>query len=790
MTDGLEVGKRVLVQFGKQKFYSALIRKIHHQKPFDVTPKLIETILDEKPLLHERELEFWEWIASYYLCTVGEVMNASLPAALKLSSETTLVMHPDFSGDMQHLKDDEYMIGEALSISKKLEIRDLQKITGRKNVYPIIRSLIDHGVALFHEEVNEVYKPKVETFVRLTEFYRDKTNLKILFDELGRAPKQLEMLMHYLRLSPKYEKVRKSTLTKESGDSGALVKRLAEKEVFEESREEVSRLTEKEIESLSHFELNEEQSAAYAEMQEIYKQKSVVLLEGVTGSGKTHLYFKLIQEQIEAGKQVLFLLPEISLTVQLIQRLQAVFGNQVGVYHSRYSQNERVEIWHKTLKQEYKIIVGARSAIFLPFPSLGLIIVDEEHDASFKQSEPDPKYQARDASIILAHRHGAKTLLGSATPSLESRRNAELGRYGIVHLNNRYQGIKMPIIHLVDMKEARESKQLYTHFSFKLINAIKEALQKKEQVILLQNRRGYSSYVTCQTCGWIPMCHQCDISLTYHKYADYLACHYCGFKTKTRTKCQACGSATMIIKGFGTEKVEDDLQTLLPGARIDRLDWDAAKKKNAYEEILERFAQRETDILVGTQMISKGLDFDNVSMVGVLNADQFLFFPEFRATERAFQLILQVSGRAGRKLRQGDVYVQTSQVTHPIFSFVTKHDYFGFYANEIFNRKQFYYPPFCRLIEIEVKHKEAHVVESASIDLAIILRKTLGKRVLGPTIPSVSKIRNYYIRDLLIKIDRAKDSPEDVKRFLITGIEEMKNKAEYKSVWVQCNVDP
>jgi primosomal protein N' (replication factor Y) len=660
----------------------------------------------------------------------------------------------------------------------------------KKSVHAEVKGLVSKGVALYFEELQQSYKPKIESFIQLHEFYKEKQNLKILFEELSRAKKQVDCLMQYTQLVHGKEKISKASLIK-SGASSNVVNTLIEKEIFIETKEEVSRLQAKEIEELIQHQLNEEQKLAYENCFVHFEAKKPVLLEGVTSSGKTHVYIELIKNTLEKNQQVLFLIPEISLTVQLIQRLQKVFGDAVGVYHSKYNTGERVEIWNKVLNKEYKILVGARSAIFLPYADLGLIIVDEEHDASYKQTDPAPRYQARDAAVVMSHIHDAHILLGSATPSIESYYNATTDKYALVKLKNRYSQVAMPHIHILDMKHINETKQLVSHYSFELINQIKKTIEEKEQVILFQNRRGFSQYITCQTCGWIPKCHQCDVSLTYHKYADYLACHYCGFKTKTKTKCQACASKTLVIKGFGTEKVEDEILEIIPTAKVDRLDVDTVRAKNGHAQVIEKFEDRQTDILIGTQMVTKGLDFSHVYLVGVLLADQLLFYPDFRAVERAFQLLVQVSGRAGRNNKQGQVYIQTFQPNHPVFPMVQKQDYFGFYATEIYNRKQFYYPPYCRLIHLQVKNKEAEIVNNFSAELSLLLkRSTTHCLVLGPTIPPVSRIKNYYLRDIMIKIEKGKVDLTVVKNAIKESIHTILQNKEYKNTYVVIDVDP
>lgn len=790
MVDDIAIGKRVLVQFGASKYYSAIVLKIHNKKPVEVEPKLIDSIIDEFPILNQKTLQLWEWVASYYMCTIGEVMSVALPSGLKINSETTIVLHPEFDGDFSILSSKELLLAQALHITKKMQWLDIQKILKKKSVHAEVKGLVIKGVALYFEELQQSYKPKIESFIQLHEFYKDKQNLKILFEELSRAKKQVDCLMQYTQLVRGKEKISKASLIK-SGASSNVVNTLIEKEIFIQTKEEVSRLQAKEIEELIQHRLNEEQQLAYKNCLVHFEAKKPVLLEGVTSSGKTHVYIELIKNTLEKNQQVLFLIPEISLTVQLIQRLQKVFGDAVGVYHSKYNTGERVEIWNKVLHKEYKILVGARSAIFLPYADLGLIIVDEEHDASYKQTDPAPRYQARDAAVVMSYIHDAHILLGSATPSIESYFNATTHKYALVKLKYRYSQVAMPHIHILDMKHINEIKQLVSHYSFELINQIKKTLEEKEQVILFQNRRGFSQYITCQTCGWIPKCHQCDVSLTYHKYADYLACHYCGFKTKTKTKCQACASETLVIKGFGTEKVEDEILGIIPTAKVDRLDVDTVRAKNGHAQVIEKFEDRQTDILIGTQMVTKGLDFSHVYLVGVLLADQLLFYPDFRAVERAFQLLVQVSGRAGRNNKQGQVYIQTFQPNHPVFPMVQKQDYFGFYATEIYNRKQFYYPPYCRLIHLQVKNKEAEIVNNFSAELSLLLkRSTTHCLVLGPTIPPVSRIKNYYLRDIMIKIEKGKVDLTVVKNAIKESIHTILQNKEYKNTYVVIDVDP
>ena len=797
LNDSVKVGQRVIVQFGNRRNYTALIYKIHQQPPTKFDAKYILSVLDDDSIINTLQLQHWEWIASYYLCQLGEVMNASLPSAFKLCSETTILIHPDFSKDYAALNEKEYLIAEALEIKNTLTISEVSKILDLKKVFPIIKGLIEKKVVIVEEEIQQRYKPKIEAYIKLYDAYKNEETLKELFDKLEKkAPKQLETIMTFISLSNYFSKIPISLTRKllmQKVDKGtSAISQLIKKEVFELYYKEVSRLiNDKEVSPEHTIEFNEFQENAFRDINAQFEHKDVVLLHGITSSGKTEIYIKLIEETIAKGKQILYLLPEIALTAQTINRLRKYFGNNVGVYHSRFSDNEKVEIWNSLLSNanQFNIVIGARSAMFLPFSNLGLVIVDEEHDTSYKQNEPAPRYNARDAGIYLAHLHHAKTLLGSATPSYESYYNAISQKYGFVELMQRYGGIQLPEIRVVDMKAETKKGLMKSHFTSILLEQIDNALKNNEQVILFQNRRGFSSWLECTTCNWVPMCKHCDVSLTYHKSTNQLTCHYCGYATKVPSQCPVCSSTTIVTRGFGTEKIEDELPIYFPNARIARMDIDTTKKKNAYYQIINSFEEREVDILIGTQMVTKGLDFENVSIVGILNADNMLSFPDFRAFERSFQLMAQVGGRAGRKNKQGKVIIQTFNPTHPIFKYVVSNDFVTFYHNQMQERNKFNYPPIYRLIELTIKHKNIDLLNKASNEIAEILRKCFGKRVLGPEYPIVSKIRNEYLKKILIKLEKD-TSLQNVKTVLITKISQFKSHSDYKALIISIDIDP
>ncbi len=751
----IKPGMRVAVQFGKSKIYAALVTKVHQNPPLIYEAKEIEHILDESPIVTNEQLKLWSWISQYYMCTKGEVMRAALPSAFLLESETIIHKNDKVVIDESLLKDDEFLIYEALQYQSLLRIQEVMNIVSKKNVLPVIKRLIDKEIVNVQEEIYEQYKPKMIRFIKLHPNYMSEEALKSLVDAMSRAPKQREVIMQLFTLQAKSTKpIKVVDLVKESNSSSAIIKTLIEKGILQEYHLQTDRVQYKGDSPSSIKELNEYQFQACKEIKDSFASKEVCLLHGVTSSGKTEIYVKLIEEVIQEGKQVLYLLPEIALTTQLISRLQEYFGEKLTVYHSKYSVNERVEAWNniKNRKSKAQIIIGARSAIFLPFIDLGLVIVDEEHESTFKQYDPAPRYHARDTSIVLSKMFEAKVLLGSATPALETYYNAQQKKYGLVQLTRRYGDVLMPEINLVDIKTKFKKKEMNGHFSDTLLESIKEAIKEGEQVILFQNRRGYSPVVECNTCGHSPQCSNCDVSLTYHNHKNQLRCHYCGYNMAMLQQCIACHSTELSTKGFGTEQIEKELQELFPENNIARMDQDTTRGKYGYEKIINRFEQGEIDIMVGTQMLSKGLDFRNVSLVGIMNADNLLNFPDFRAHERSFQLMQQVSGRAGRTKKRGKVLIQTYNPYHQILQQVSVNDYKGMYTDQIEERHQYKYPPFYRIIKITGKHKDYNRTNEAMNWLAKSLKNIFKENVLGPEFPPISRIRNQYHKNVLIKI--------------------------------------
>ncbi|WP_428740416.1 replication restart helicase PriA [Tenacibaculum sp.] len=748
----LKKGMRVAVSFGKSKIYTALVFNIHQTAPELYEAKDIHQILDDRPIVNERQLQHWQWLSSYYMCSLGDVYRAALPSAFLLESETIIYKNEEFTEETM-LTDDEFLIFEALQHHSQLTIHQVSDILGKKTVLPTINGLIEKSAVYIKEEIYETYKPKLVKYVRLHNNYTSNEGLQALLDELSRAKKQRDAVLTYFQLAASKKPIKAKDLEEQSGTSSAVLKALVDKDIFEFYHIQTDRIN-YQGETNQIKELNEFQQEAFTQIKTSFETQNVSLLHGVTGSGKTEIYVKLIKEVIAEGKQVLFLLPEIALTTQIITRLQNYFGNFISVFHSKYSMNERVEVWNNILESKPKaqIILGARSSLFLPFSNLGLIVVDEEHETSYKQFEPSPRYNARDAAVVLGHLHLAKVLLGSATPSLESYFNAKQNKYGFIELKRRFGNIQLPKIELIDIKEKHRKKEMTGHFSDCLLKMITEALDEKEQVILFQNRRGFSPVVECTTCGVSPHCPNCDVSLTYHKYRNELKCHYCHYQRAMPNSCGACGSATLDTKGFGTEQIELELKELFPNHVIGRMDLDTTRGKYGYQKIIGAFEAQEIDILVGTQMLSKGLDFDNVSLVGILNADSMLNFPDFRAHERAFQLMVQVSGRAGRTKKQGNVAIQTYNPYHQILQQVSTTNYTEMYQEQLQDRWQFHYPPYYRLIKITLKHKDYTKVDSGINWLAKALQNVFHENVLGPSAPAVSRIRNQYIKNLVIKI--------------------------------------
>ncbi|MGB0390820.1 MAG: replication restart helicase PriA [Salibacteraceae bacterium] len=794
LNEQIGIGYRVVVQFGKSKLYSAIIQNIHTVAPKAYQAKDIQMVLDEKPVVNLNQLKLWDWIKTYYMCHPGDVMSAALPSGLKLSSETQVLLNNEIEIEESILTDDEFLIYEALEISQVLSLDEISKILNRKTVYPIVKMMLERNVIVVLEEIKSKFKPKKEKYVTLKATYQEEEKLKGLFDSLMKAPKQLAILMKYIELSQMFSgnqvPVKQKVLLQASDAASSQLNALVKKEVFKVNEITIGRLGNFTNQENKEFKLSERQEEAFLDIKKQFESKRVVLLHGVTSSGKTEIYTKLIEETINQGKRVLYLLPEIALTTQIINRLRRYFGDRVGVYHSRFNQNERVEIWNKQLSSEsYDIILGARSALFLPFDNLGLVVIDEEHDSSFKQFEPSPRYNARDSAVVLANMFEAKVLMGSATPAIETMNNAKSGKYGLVSISERFGGVQMPKIVVSDLARAQKMKKMHGHFSFQLMEEIKAALDRKEQVILFQNRRGFSPYIICQSCGWTPYCTRCDVGLTYHKYLHRLKCHYCGFERHIVKKCEACGSHEVELSGFGTEKIEEDMSLIYPEAKVARMDLETTRSKNAYQNIITDFEDKKIDILVGTQMVTKGLDFENVSLVGVLNADQSLNFQDFRAHERSYQLMSQVAGRAGRNTKQGLVVIQTYQPDHPIIQQVIKGDYFGMYERELELRKEFEYPPFHKLIKVVLKHaNKDKLVDSAQM-FADVLKSSFGSRVLGPEFPGVPRVRNKYINQIFLKVEDVA-SIKSVKDIVTDSIYSFRQNKEYRPVQILIDVDP
>lgn len=766
----IKPGMRVCVQFGKRKLHTGLVINIHHTAPEEYQTKEIVALLDDYPVIRSWQIKFWNWIAEYYMCTRGEVFTAAMPSGLRPEGQTRLYLEelPEQGIKLTGLEESVYAV---LVNNPGITIEELQKQLDGRQLMPVLRDLQKKNLLSFEELLKDAVKAKEVELLQLHKNLQfEKVVAEILNKTERRAPKQNDVILSYLQLcgfvrNKEFNPVRKQELLKMSKATSATVKSLVDKEIFTVSKEEVSRLVRKSaVNKLAS--LNPNQQKAYQQIKESYTKHDVTLLHGVTSSGKTEIYIHLIEEQLKLGKQVLYLLPEIALTTQIIRRLQNVFGDQVGVYHSKFNNAERVEIWNNLLgirtkdSADYKIILGVRSSLFLPFDNLGLVIVDEEHENSYKQFDPAPRYHARDAAIVLASIHKAKILLGTATPSLESYFNVKIGKYALVELFQRHLDLKLPAIEVVNIKEARRKKKLVAHFTPELVEEVRLALEKKEQVILFQNRRGFAPYLECRECAWIPGCQHCDVSLTYHKGINKLICHYCGFSVSSVVQCKACGSTNLEHRGIGTEKIEDDLQKLFPEAVIGRLDLDSTRKKNAYESIIDRFESGEINVLIGTQMISKGLDFDNVSIVGIINADNMLNYPDFRAFERSFQLMSQVSGRAGRKNKQGKVVIQTSDPSNPIIDQVVNTDYTAFFKEQIQERKLYKYPPYYRLINLTIRHKQQDILNKASWMLAKELQGYFGNRILGPEAPVVGRIQNWHIKKILIKLEKTLEIKE------------------------------
>lgn len=786
----IKPGMRVAVPFGKNKIYTALVVASHNNPPTLYEAKEIHQILDEKPIVNQFQIDHWQWIASYYMCNIGDVFRGAMPSAFILESETIISHKQGDSIDESELSDDEFLIYEALQHQSSLKVQDIMAILNKKNIFPVVQKLLNKNVLSLQEEMQEEYKPKLIRYIRLHENYSTDESLMTLLDSLKGA-KQKEVLMHYFQTNAQEKKpISVKHLTEISKSTTATIKALVDKNIFEEYYIQEDRVNFDKNKKENSLNLSEAQQKAFLEIKESFQSKEVSLLHGVTSSGKTEIYTKLIEEFIAQGKQVLYLLPEIALTTQLVSRLTKHFGNEVAVFHSKYSNNERVEVWNQVLEnsEKSKIVIGARSALFLPYSNLGLIIIDEEHEQTFKQQDPAPRYHARDAAIVLAQAQKAKVLLGSATPSIETYFNAQSGKFGMISIQERFGKAPLPEVELVDLKENYFKKRMKGHFSLTLIEAITEALSLGEQVILFQNRRGFSPVLECITCGHIPQCTSCNVSLTYHKFKNQLRCHYCGYSNAKPTNCHACSSVDISAKGFGTEQIELELAELFPTKNIKRMDQDTTRGKYSFEKLIDSFKNREIDILVGTQMLAKGLDFDNVSLVGIMNADNMLYHPDFRAFERSFQMMTQVSGRAGRSDKRGKVIIQTYNVNHNVIQQVTHNDYVGMYKEQLYERQIYKYPPFFRLIKLTLKHKDFEKLKEGSMWLYQVMQQNLNVPVLGPEEPGINRIRNEYIRTIMVKIPQD-SSISSTKKTIQKILNSFDVVPQYRTIKVTANVD-
>jgi primosomal protein N' (replication factor Y) (superfamily II helicase) len=788
--DAIQPGIRVEVTLRKNKKYAGIVKKILRSIPDGFNPSSIENVLDELPLVHAQQLQFWEWIANYYMCSEGEVMQAAIPANLKLSSESILQWNEERSLDFSDLTDNEFIVAEALEIKKELRLSEVQQLLDINNTYPVIKKLIEKGVCFIWEELKEKYKQKISSYILLHPAYHSEEKIESLLNNFGKAPKQMELLLAYLHFKQTEGEVTQSALLKKANASLAQLKGLVEKGVLIIEKRNTDRLPNLSKEIAVDFSLSTTQQIALESINTQLEKKSVCLLHGVTSSGKTQIYIKLIEQQLLQNKQVLYLLPEIALTAQMIRRLQKSLGGHIAIYHSKFNPNERVEIWNKIKSGETKVVLGARSALFLPFKELGLIICDEEHDASYKQQDPAPRYHCRDAAIYYASLFNAKVLLGSATPSIESYYNAQQEKYGLVTLTERFGDVAMPAIELIDLKKTSLANKTKSPLSPQLLSSIDETLKAKKQIILFQNRRGYSPYMICDTCGWIPHCQHCDVTLTFHKAKNKLSCHYCGTTYPVIQTCAACGSHHFIQKNFGTEKIEELVAESFPDAKIARMDYDSVKGKHDHDTLIHLFEQHRIDILVGTQMVVKGLDFENVSLVGIIDADGILNFTDFRVNERAYQLMEQVSGRSGRKDGNGKVMVQVSNIHHPVLQFVKEHNYKDLFQFEIDNRKHFDYPPFTRLIQVTFKHKEKHIAEEAANIFTQGLKNPYGSMINGPSQPIVDRVRNQYLWEILIKLPKDAAYLLQCKKAIHQQMMIVQSNKRYRSVHIIPNIDP
>jgi len=800
LNDFVRVGSRVIVQFGtRRNVQTGIIYEITETPPTKFEAKYILELLDNEPIVNKLQFKIWQWTADYYMCSLGEVMGAGVPSGLKLSSQSRIQLHPDFEYSKENisLNKKEILLVESIQKEQALTFEEASTLLNQKNIYQIIKDLIQKEVIIIFEQIKNKYTPKKQKRVRLSQHLTTPEAIENLLQSLKTRSKQEAIVLNYLVKNPvntnptlNQKGIPKTeVVTAEMSQSS--FKTLQKNGVFEIFEEVIPRFQISENETLKQIKLSNYQEKIASQILEDFNDFNTVLLHGITGSGKTEIYIDIIQKVLDSGSQVLFLLPEIALTAQIVIRLKRVFGSKMGVYHSKFSDNERVEIWQGVLDGTFQIVVGVRSAVWLPFSNLGLIVVDEEHDASYKQYDPAPRYNARDLSLVLAHLHQAKVLLGSATPSLESYYLASQNRYSLVVANERYANAQLPEIKLINTQKERKQKTMQGYFSSELLKEISQRLASQHQIILFQNRRGYAPQVDCHTCGWTPGCNSCSISLTYHQYSNQMRCHYCGHHEPPPKVCPACGSTDLTTKGFGTQQIEDELKNKFPATKIQRMDLDTTRQKNSYQHIIEDFANQKTEVLVGTQMVTKGLDFDHVSLVGVFDTDRMLHFPDFRSHERTFQLLVQVSGRAGRREKAGLVLIQTGNPQSEILQKVKNHDYEAFYKSEIKERERFFYPPFTRIIRLTVKNTDHKITEEAAVELAQKLREQLGEsRVLGPESPLIDRIRTQYLKVVSLKLERDKINLKKVKNLIQNTIREITISKQYKKLVIAIDVDP
>lgn len=784
----LKTGLRVEVQFGRNKHYTGIVKRLHGTAPSHKA-KPILSVIDLDPLITEQQMSLWEWVAKYYACTLGEVMNAGLPSHLKLTSETTITLGPLFSDDATQLDDQEYMIVEALTLQTELTLKDIRDILQKKTVYPVIRRLLDRRIIFLKEELQERYKPRVVRCVRFTEQYLTEAEQIAAFELVARSEKQTAVLLEYMQVARNQPFIRRVDLTKRTGASDAVIKAMVNKGIFEFYEREVSRISAAEEDTIMASELSEQQVRARAQVQGFHAERKPVLIHGVTGSGKTRVYLEEMQRCLDEGQQVLYLLPEIALTGQIVKRLQRVLGDKITVYHSRLNNMERVEIWKAVLAGETSI-VGPRSALFLPFKNLGMVVVDEEHDPSYKQQDPNPRYHGRDVALVLAHQHGARVILGTATPSLESWENARSGKYGLVSMPERFGGIEMPEIVIADAREDDGKGNRHPFFTPTLIRELKATLERGEQAIIFQNRRGYAPVYFCPVCDHSIGCVNCDVTLTYHKFQHRLRCHCCGYSTGVPEACPSCGNAGLQLSGTGTQKIEDELKIFLPDIRVGRMDADTVRGKNALAALIARFEAGQLDVLVGTQMVTKGLDFERVGLVGIISADQLLRFPDFRSDERAYHLMVQVAGRAGRRKRRGKVIIQAMEKNHPILRDVLNGDWDNFIEREQKNRAETHFPPYVRMIHLQLRHPRPQTVEEAAKLMGGWLSYALGDMVTPPFAPGVARLRTYYLQDMVIRLPNKPAELERVKKIVTRAVQKLSTTGKLTGVRVAVDVDP